>query len=92
MNAIARCIRTQVFHLEPEELREWRLSQPGTFKKRNGQKATGWTQQRSADWMGVGWRTWQSWELGERVVPDYAVKRLVEYSRSLDDYLDRIIA
>lgn len=94
---IRRILTSQVYELGPDELRAWRLSQPGTFRARNGHEQNGWTQGRSADWIGVSARTWQAWEgqpglSKSYLAPKWAVRRIVEYSISLDAKLDRMLA
>ena len=89
---IRRCLSTQVYEMGSRELREWRLSQPGTFKMRNGQTVNGWTQAKAAGWMGVHTRTWQDWERGVNAIAEWAVRRLVEYSQSIDQKIDAMMA
>ena len=90
--AIRRVVTTQVFELDADELREWRLSQPGSYPMRNGQTAGGWSQRKAAGWMGVHWRTWQDWERGVNKVAEWAVRRIVEYSQSIDQKIDAMMA
>lgn len=94
---IRRILTSQIYELSPDELRDWRLSQPGSFTSRNGHVSEGWTQERAAHWIGVHARTWQSWEgkpglSKSHPAPLWAVRRIVEYSVSLDAKLDRMLA
>lgn len=94
---IRRILTSQVYTMSHEELRAWRLSQPGTFQARNGHEQNGWTQRRSAQWIGIDVRSWQSWEARPELktsypVPEWAVRRIVEYSISLDAKLDEMLA
>ena len=89
--ALERCRHTNVYTLKGEDLRLWRVTQPGTFKARNGESRIGWTQSRAAEWMGMSTRTWQAWEGNEYLIPERAVRRVVEYSVSLSSTLDKIL-
>lgn len=79
--AIERCEKNQSYYITGEELREWRLAQAGTFRARNGQEVSGWTQQRAADWFGCSLRTWSGWEAGNTIA-GHVVRRLIEYGQS----------
>lgn len=96
MPAILRILTTQVYELSPEELRAWRESQPGEYKAGRGETRKGWSQRRAAEWIGVSERTWQAWEGDPSKPKSYpaparAVRRIVEYSQSLDAKLDAML-
>ncbi len=98
VKTIMRILTTQVYEMTGTELREWRQSQPGQYGVGRAGLGVrkGWSQQRAADWMGVNVRTWQYWEAkpGAKKMygpPASAVRRIIEHSQSIDEYLDAIL-
>jgi hypothetical protein len=93
--AVRRCVQRQTFQtgaLTGEELVEWRQSQAGEFKARNGEVRPGWSQAQAAEWTGMSERTWQRWEAGAVRIPERMVRRIVEYSMSLNTVIERALA
>ncbi|MDH3291524.1 MAG: hypothetical protein OEO20_11335 [Gemmatimonadota bacterium] len=92
--AIRRLIQSRDFGrgaLSGPELEAWRLAQAGEFRARNNQQVSGWTQARAAAWAGVCLRSWHGWENGHRPVPAAVVRRIVDYSRSIQSKLDEVL-
>jgi hypothetical protein len=93
IEAVKRCARLGRVgkgDLTGAELKEWRLSQPGTFVHRNHTQ-TGWTQAEAAKWAGVAVRSWKGWELEQRPVPAHIVRRVVEHGMSLREKIGEIL-
>ena len=94
IDVIRHILTTQVFEMSGAELRVWRRSQPGEYPAGRGETRKGWSQERAAAWIGVTARTWQNWESpsGSHPIREYAVRRIVEYTQSIDAKLDRMLA
>jgi DNA-binding XRE family transcriptional regulator len=93
--AVKRCIQQQNFRtgtISGEELVEWRQAQAGEYNARNGEVRPGWTQKQAAEWIGVSWRTWQRWEAGATLMPEWAVRRICDYSMSLNQVIERALS
>jgi len=90
IGAVKLCVQTQQFEMTGADLIEFRATQAGEYKARNGQICQGWTQAQAAEWIGVTERTWQRWEA--KAPPRWAVKRIVDYSMSLNTVIQRVLA
>lgn len=45
---------------------------------REARKATGLSQAAAAKALGIPFRTWQNWELGQRTPPDYVARLIIK--------------
>lgn len=90
-DAFRRAAQTADFTITGAQLREWRLSQGGTYIHRR-RKVDGWSQARAAEWYGAKERTWRAWEKGELPVPVPVVKAIVRYSESIGATIDRALS
>ncbi|MEE8241501.1 MAG: helix-turn-helix domain-containing protein [Nitrospirales bacterium] len=89
-DALRKAARTATFTINGDQLREWRLSQAGTYIHRR-RRVNGWSQARAAEWFGAKERTWRAWEKGELPVPVPVVKAIVRYSESIGATIDRAL-
>ena len=89
-DALREAARTATFKITGAQLREWRMTQAGTYKI-GKRKVSGWSQAQAAEWYGGKTRTWRAWEKGELPVPVPLVKAIVRYSESIGATIDRAL-